>query len=495
MMAGEPANYYWLYHFYSALLLRLTGWSIYQVFAVLNVHAFVLFVFAGYRIASRLTTSLFGRISAAWMLIFGLNAFGWAIFLSHGAGNPDKWYSLVAPFAMVHGYSVSLGSLIHEFLDGFPFVISFAFSMAWLDALLARAEGERGRSLAIGAVILATAFYLHPLSAVFLAATSLGAVVIFVVIDHRTPIAERKLLIFDLLGSAFAAVIVAAPYAWNILHAKAGAPLSLELNFAFAKGQAWSMVAAVGLIGIFAAPALWSVFGEQRRPVLLLGLVGVATITAALVTHVTFEAEYKLIYLLAFALAPLIAAAWNFWRRGWLTRAIFGLGLIVCVPTNAITSYCFTSRPPRDERPVTRTHLLQWIREKTPTNAILVERPWWKQYQTSDAAFLYLDRYWFDISIYANRRQLVGYETPMLEQWGYRDIALRQELARRLTEGQTLSSLDVSYLSDLAAPIIVVTDSAAAGELGAFDSATYTRIYEDGEIRAYRVELKANPGL
>src|SRR5262249_26100753 len=101
MMAGQPANYYWLYHFYSAVLMRLTGWSVYQVFAVLNVHAFVLFVLAGYRIASRLTASLFGRFSGVWLLVFGLNAFGWINFLLHSSQNPDDWYSLAVPFAMV----------------------------------------------------------------------------------------------------------------------------------------------------------------------------------------------------------------------------------------------------------------------------------------------------------------------------------------------------------------------------------------------------------
>src|SRR4029077_11687000 len=73
MMAGQPANYYWLYHFYSEVLMRIPGVSGYQVFAVLNVHAFVLFALGGYRVASRLTTNLFGRLSGVWMLVFGLN--------------------------------------------------------------------------------------------------------------------------------------------------------------------------------------------------------------------------------------------------------------------------------------------------------------------------------------------------------------------------------------------------------------------------------------
>jgi hypothetical protein len=153
MMAGQSVNYYWLFHFYSAVLMRITGWSVYQVFAVLNVHAFVLFILAGYRLVSRLTTNVFGRFSAVWMLVFGLNAFGWTIFLASGSVSPDKWYSLVAPFAMVKGYSPSLGSLIHEFLDGGPFAMTFAFDIAWLDILLARVEGERGGILVTGALI------------------------------------------------------------------------------------------------------------------------------------------------------------------------------------------------------------------------------------------------------------------------------------------------------------------------------------------------------
>jgi len=83
----------------------------------------------------------------------------------------------------------------------------------------------------------------------------------------------------------------------------------------------------------------------------------------------------------------------NFWKRTVLTRVIFWLALVICIPTNALTSYCFAEKPPREIRDSTRLRLLTWIREQTPANAICVEYPWWEQYQTSDAAFLYLDRY------------------------------------------------------------------------------------------------------
>jgi hypothetical protein len=487
MMAGQPANYYWLYHFYSAALMRLTGLSVYQVFAVLNLHALLLFVLAGYRVASRLTESVFGRFSAVWMLVFGLNAFGWIIFLASGSASPDKWYSLVAPFAMVKGYSPSLGSLIHEFLDGFPFAVSFAFDIAWLDVLLARVNGERGGALVTGGLILATIFYLHPLSAVFLIAASFAAVIVFSLI-RRDNKREAVRLLFDLTAMTVAAALVTAPYAWDILHGKTGTPLSVALSPSYLKSQAYSMLAAVGLVGLLALPGLWLGFRDRQRATIVLALFAGAIAVAALITHVALEAEYKLIYLLAFGLAPLVAGAWNFWNRTLATRTIFILALAISAPTNALTSYCFATKPPRESRDPTRFRLFDWIRDQTPGNAILVEYPWWEKYQTSDSAFLYLDRFWFDIGVYADRRQLIGYGAPMLEQWGYRDIGLRQALAAKLTKGDALAPDDVAYLIRLRAPIIVVTNASVVGNEG-FDRAIYSKIYEDGDLRAYRVLL------
>jgi len=117
-----------------------------------------------------------------------------------------------------------------------------------------------------------------------------------------------------------------------------------------------------------------------------------------------------------------------------------------------------------------------------------VEYPWWEKYQTSASAYFYLDRFWFDIGVYGNRRQLIGYTAPMLEQWGYRDIELRQDLARKLIKGERLAPTDVSYLAGLRAPIIVVTDVSFAGG-NEFDPAVYVPVYEDGAVRAYRVVL------
>lgn len=227
MMAGQPLNYYWLYHFYAALLSSVTSLRIYQVFACLNVHAMVLFALAGYRVAGRVSASMFGRMSAVWALVFGLNAFGWIIFLNQIAGSTDAWFSLVVPFAMVHGYSPSLGSLIHEFLDGGPFAMSFAFELAWLDAILGRIDGEREPTLVVGALILASAFYLHLLFAVFLLAGSLAALLCLLVIGASRSAPESRSWARSIGAMALLAVLISAPYALNVVHAKVGQSLSV----------------------------------------------------------------------------------------------------------------------------------------------------------------------------------------------------------------------------------------------------------------------------
>src|SRR2546430_17177501 len=90
---------------------------------------------------------------------------------------------------------------------------------------------------------------------------------------------------------------------------------------------------------------------------------------------------YTTLFRSVFLRTPLVAVAWNSWKRILVTQLLFGLALVVCIPTNAFTSYAFTIRPPRENRQANRTQLMAWIREQTPADAICVEFPWWEKYQ------------------------------------------------------------------------------------------------------------------
>src|SRR5436853_2787140 len=114
---------------------------------------------------------------------------------------------------------------------------------------------------------------------------------------------------------ALAAAIVTAPYAWNILHAKTGKPLSVHFNFEFAKNQLWSIAATLGVMVVLVVPAVWRSIRDRSRVVLFLALFVSVITAAALVVKAALDAEYKLVYLLVLGLGPMIALAWDVWRQ------------------------------------------------------------------------------------------------------------------------------------------------------------------------------------
>ena len=87
--------------------------------------------------------------------------------------------------------------------------MSFAFDLAWLDAVLGRINGERGLTLVVGALVLASAFYLHLLCGVFLIAGSLIALLCLLAVDARRSATESRRWVRDVGAMALAAALVA----------------------------------------------------------------------------------------------------------------------------------------------------------------------------------------------------------------------------------------------------------------------------------------------
>jgi hypothetical protein len=485
-VAGQSVNYYWLYHFHTALLSEFTRLGLYQVFALVSLHALLLFALAGYRLTGRLTESAVGRMAGTWLLVFGLNPFGWMFFLNVAPQNPNPWFSLLVPIEMVRGYPMQLSSLIHQFLDGSPFPISFAFEVIWLDSVLGRLQGERGRgSFATGSLALASALYLHLMSASILIAASLAALAWIVLAARDVPWSARRDQARQVLGMIGAASIVAAPYAWQIFSGRTGNVARLDLGFASMSAHAWGVLLSQGLVAALALPALRRAWrGESASAGFLAALVGVL-IAGALVLEIEGGVQYKLVYLMGLALSPLAAASWEAWRGTPSGRLGFLLILLLCTPTNLVTSYAFVIEPPREEREDERMRMMQWIREETPPESVFVESPYWIDEESTLIEYLSLDRYWLDAAVYGRRRLLGGYTDLVLRQWSYRDVDLRRELSRKLAQGLPLSRADRDHLAELDAPIYVAPRADATPHH--FDPGTYRPVYEDGGVRIFRV--------
>ncbi len=415
MVAGQPVNYYWLYHAYAALISAATGISLYQIFALLSAHGFVLLILAGYKLTRRLTTSEVARWSGVWLLVFGLNPLGWLFFCWNSARYPDPWFSLLVPLEMVRGFPAPLASLIHQFLDGQPFPLALPFAVAWIEQILRTLEGENDRQgFWNGVLALTGVLYLHFFTGVLLAGTTSGAVMAVRVLSGRQKqgLGRGCVLAFAMIGLS---MIVAAPYAWQVLHGKAAMPLVFKWESGFFTRQVWALAASIGLLAILGVSG-WREM--QSGPSVARGFLGayvLILVIAILCVQVVGDVQYKLIYLLLLVMAPLAGIAWVTWRRNLLSLITFISLLVICLPTNIMTSYAFLIRPVPNHLTPEKRQFYAWLNHETSPDSIFVEAPYWLRsditQDSSLAEYLFKDRFWFDIAIYARRRLLVGYET------------------------------------------------------------------------------------
>ncbi len=487
-VAGQGINYYWLYHVHAATIARITGLGSYQAFALINVHFLAVLFLAGYRLTARLAAGATGRLLGATLLVFGINPFGWILFLGGAGREAAGWYSLVVPEEMVRGYPVALASMIHEFLDGNPFPIAFPFMVFWLDQAAGRLGGERGREwFGTGLLALLGALMIHLFTAVFFLAAAGFATALSCLTAARRREAwgrARGLLALVLLGG-----LLAAYYAWTVLAPKRGLPVQLDLTPDFVGRQLLALAATLGLLAILALPAVLAAWKPASGgPAFVAGYV-LPLLAGASVLRMAGDTQYKLHYLACLGLAPLAGAAWSFWGRARPLRVLCLGAVLVTLPTNAITSLAFTRQPPREVMNTTQVALLGWIRESTPADSVFVEAEYWAPYRRSSADWLYLDRRWFDIPIYTGRRRFAGYvDEVLVDQWGHRDIPRRRRIAGGLLAGRPLTDEDRSYLRELDAPLYVVVHGPPAAP-PAFDPRTFRLVFERPELRVYRVEV------
>ena len=486
MVAGQPVNYYWLYHAYTALLSAGTGLPLYRVFGLVNLHFFFLLALAAIRLAAVVTESRAGKAAAAVLVLVGLNPAGWCLFLAGTAGDPNRWRALHVPIDLVAGYPAQLSSVLQEFLDGNPFPIGLVCGLVWLGFVACWLEGERDRAaLGLGVLALTSAIQVHLIVGLSALAAATAGASLLALTSRR----DSRPELGGLLGMALLALGATLPYAWNVLASKDALPIRLNGSLESLQAQALAVVASCGLALLLSLRALPRSRDEPRPVVFLWGWVA-ALVIASLFVRIPGEVQYKFIYLLLFGLAPLAARAWTAWSRTRPGRLAFLVALVIGVPTTLVTSYAFTVDPPREQLPPERRADLEWIRRQTPPESVFVEEPYWLEAPASPGDSLYPDRRWLDIPVHASRRCLVAYHGLVLrEQWGYRDVPYRRRLARRLTEGRPLREDDAAYLSGLAAPVYVVAHGAGAAA-AAFDPRRYAPVYARNELRIYRVLLQ-----
>ncbi|MGE0455011.1 MAG: hypothetical protein AB7O37_09100 [Vicinamibacteria bacterium] len=474
LVADQPIHYYWLYHLLAAGVAEWTGVGLTVAFGLLDVHAFFLFLLAGACLTQRSTQRAESRAVGMLLLLVGMNGLGWLFFALRAGATADSWEALLVPFRMAPGPLAQLAGVLHLFLDGNPFPLSFAFALVFLARAMAIVEGSSEREpFLVAALTLAGALHLHLLLGVLL-----GAVAVMAALAARGP--RRAAALAAAVGLA---ALITTPYALCVMLGRpSGAPLVSFSSAGLVPGLLEEL-ACLGPLALLALPALrdpqWLAQARQRF------LLGCALIPMAAypVTLVAGGAQYKLLYLALFPLAPIAAAA-----RTASGRRLRSAAVALFLPSCVITSLAFSWRPPDASVEAGRARLLEWIRAATPVESIFVEEPFWEREGRSTAQVVRDDRRYFDIVIHARRRMLVGYDPVVLgAQWGHSGVQRRQRLAALLLAGEPLNLEQLRYLDALSGAVFVVVHSPQP-DTEAFAASRYRLVHAAPDARVYRLE-------
>jgi hypothetical protein len=173
--------------------------------------------------------------------------------------------------------------------------------------------------------------------------------------------------------------LAAAPYLFSV--ARDWAPGRSGLHHRYLNPDTtmpWTIATACGLVLVLALGPLRSAWREHRPGGGVLGLYLGAMIAFACVVRLPQENQMKFVYQVFIPAAALAAPAFGTWLANasrWRARGALA-ALVLIVPV-ALTLHGYLADPGHDRTMETRpgeADLERWIRERTPADAIVVDR-------------------------------------------------------------------------------------------------------------------------
>jgi hypothetical protein len=498
--AGDPLPYYWFYHWLGSMFARTTGLDPLTALQVIALLSLTLLVVAGMRAGARLAPSAWAGVLVASLALAGANPLGPALAavravvrhqpLLTAPGSAAPIEQVFATDSLADGYmsrpllpSLYLstdwrnGPNIHWFFD----ISSRGPSLALLLVVLALLLGNSRplfRSTAIGlSIALVTA--LNPI--VGLAAGGLlGAALLILALLER-----REIRTYLAIGIGMAAGVVLAFPTFRHLLGQGGTagfsePGILALKIA-------STSAALILLAPLAIWGAWSAEGPTRVPIRAMALTGLGLGLMVVAVHLEEGNEHNLLNAAQVVLAvPAVAGVFSVRRPQALALAT----LLALLPMTAATWVAFEGRPPLPlvatggrlvrvpaTHPVAR--LEAWLRDSTPSNAVLVTDPDTTMKMSGNMA---------ELPALTSRALLT--DQPSYLTRPSPEATLRRDTARRAVHGVALEEAQGNLLGRLGRPLYVISwhaerdGSLLTGRWG-------PPVFHDGEVGAWA--LPASP--
>lgn len=499
--AGIALNYVWFYNLFTALLCGLTGREPFGFMVITNVATAFATVALVAASAQRLWPGRHASTGAAALVVFGLNAGMWMLWPVHlgralvgevrGSlavsqaltGLEIGWarviYNLGAPFA-------HMVSFLDKLLVGSPLAYAWLLMILHLWALLGWTTHGRRADLLWMAIAAAGMMLFHGVVALSVIPVWIGTLAVAIVLRARLGWLPPAGRLAGALAATLAGALAATPYMISV--ASGWAPEKTGVRHQYLSPDPlmiWTLLTACLFAFWFARRGVADAWRGRLPGVTLVAGYALAMLIFACIVRLPENNQVKFVFQTFVPLLLLAAPAFAAWvgrfasRRPGLAVAILGL---VFVAPFALTLHGYAADPGRRvdpymiEPPGERA-LNRWIRERTPANAIVVDR-----------GFRDL------VSVRGRRALYLG--TDKGPQWAA--FPLDQVLERRRVAADLYGpapdlDADAPALGRFGRPVLVVfrpeDDAGTAGAWAALraDSGRFEAVYDSAGYRVMRL--------
>lgn len=412
-MAGLRLNYVWFFNFFIALLHAVHQQDLFRFMTLFNAtNGFTTIVLTGL-VARRLWRNDRIALAAVVVLTLGLNAGAfvlWPLSLLRALsgdvrGMPEvlrQWhtvelstariiYSLSAPFA-------EMVSFLDKLLVGTALNFAYVQMTLWIWGLFAWLDGGPRALLVLVAVGSAGQMLFH--SVVGLSAIPLGLIVLGLAWlgAPRAPWLPARGRLVAAAAATLAGFALTLPYLRSITAGWAPERAGFHFDFLrFNPAMPWTLATACGFAIAWSVAPLRDAWRERRPLPVLLGAWAIAMALFALVVRLPQNNDVKFVYECFTACAILCAPRALAVARSHLARPRLATALLLFLwltPTAlTLRGYLIdrTGETREELHPVPgEQSVYRWLRERTPKQAVVVDRDFRDLVAVTAARRLYL---------------------------------------------------------------------------------------------------------
>ena len=490
---GLPLQYMWFYHVMVATLSDALRVGAFGVMAVVNAHALVALVLAGYQFAAVLRPRFAHRFAATAALLLAFNAAFW-IFLpvklvKAFMGDVRGMEEVRRTFALtpLH-YDTAYGFMNiyfnqEFFLDKFMVATAFGLALvfmtsAWAGAIDYLQNGRRyGLTLVAASIIGMLGF--HSLVGFVFLVGMVGGVAMLHLARRRVE-GYRVRRAVTAVTVAVACFLAMTPYLYQVMHSKEHEQV-FPLDFSFRKIAGILISSAFVIAVSMRAKSFWS---DRAVGVRFLALA-TAAVTAfcfsiALPGPNTYDKLGYFVFI-PFSIAAGFAIADSVLARSGSARArvLAAWVLLFFVPVNAIAFVSCFGTPDAVVVTPAESRLSAWVRDHTPRDAIFID--------DQDRVPLLVTgprRYYWGTMAYA-------------EQWGYPrgEMTRRHHVVEALYRDAEPDAQALDALASVEEPLFVVVRPEHAGRSVTRHPEWFEFVYQDRDIALARVNRDALVGM